>query len=115
MSDQLAESSKELEMELREELDMALAAAQDAQRQRDAALETLSDREMTIVKFRELTQKLQEQCLELQNRLQSTESTKTAAKGTGEEGYNYTRSLAKAKLVPGTFARNFVFESGWSL
>ncbi|XP_058802610.1 dynactin subunit 1-like isoform X2 [Phymastichus coffea] len=85
MSDQLAESSKELEMELREELDMALAAARDAQRQRDAALETLSDREMTITKFRQLTQKLQEQCLELQNRLQSTESTKTAAKGTEQQ------------------------------
>lgn len=81
MSDQLAESSKELELELREELDMSLSAARDAQRQRDAALETLSDREMTITKFRQLTQKLQEQCLELQNRLQSTESTKTAAKG----------------------------------
>jgi dynactin 1 len=81
MSDQLAESSKELEMELREELDMALGAARDAQRQRDAALETLSDREMTITKFRELTQKLQEQCLDLQNRLQSSDSTRTVAKG----------------------------------
>ncbi|XP_008207365.1 dynactin subunit 1 isoform X4 [Nasonia vitripennis] len=85
MSDQLAESSKELEMELREELDMALAAARDAQRQRDAALETLSDREMTITKFRELTQKLQEQCLELQQRLQSSESTNAAAKGAGQQ------------------------------
>lgn len=60
---------------------MALGVARDAQRQRDAALETLSDREMTITKFRELTQKLQEQCLELQNRLQSSESTNTAVKG----------------------------------
>ncbi|KAJ8686968.1 hypothetical protein QAD02_022762 [Eretmocerus hayati] len=85
MSDQLAESSRELELELREELDMALAAARETQRQRDAALETLSDREMTITKFRELTQKLQEQCVALQNRLESSETTKTAAKGTEQQ------------------------------
>ena len=85
MSDQLAESSKELEMELREELDMALSAAREAQRQRDAALETLTDRELTITKFRELTQKLQVQCVELDEKLQSSESTKTAAKGTGQQ------------------------------
>ncbi|XP_011298057.1 dynactin subunit 1 isoform X2 [Fopius arisanus] len=77
MSDQLAESSKELELELREELDMALAASRDAQRHKDAALETLADREMTITKFRELTMQLQEQCLQLQNRVQSTESSQS--------------------------------------
>lgn len=81
MSDQLAESSKELELELREELDMALGTGREAKRQRDAALETLADRELTITKFRELTRKLQEQCVELQNRLESSESTKGAAKG----------------------------------
>lgn len=77
MSDQLAESSKELELELREELDMALAGSRDAQRHRDAALETLADREMTITKFRELTIQLQDQCLQLQNRVQSTESSQS--------------------------------------
>jgi len=81
MSDQLAESSKELELELREELDLALGAARDAQRHRDAALETLADRELTITKFRELTHQLQEQCLQLQQRVQSTESTKTNVRG----------------------------------
>lgn len=81
MSDQLAESSKELELELREELDLALGAARDAQRHRDAALETLADRELTITKFRELTHQLQEQYLQLQQRVQSTESTKTNIRG----------------------------------
>lgn len=81
MSDQLAESSKELELELREELDLALGAARDAQRHRDAALETLADRELTITKFRELTHQLQEQCLQLQHRVQSTESTKSNVRG----------------------------------
>ncbi|XP_017892569.1 dynactin subunit 1 isoform X2 [Ceratina calcarata] len=75
MSDQLAESSKELELELREELDLALGAARDAYRHRDAAMETLADRELTITKFRELTRQLQEQCMQLQQRVQSTESS----------------------------------------
>lgn len=81
MSDQLAESSKELELELREELDLALGSARDAQRHRDAALETLADRELTIAKFRELTNRLQEQYLQLQNRMQSTESVYSGARG----------------------------------
>ncbi|XP_043274980.1 dynactin subunit 1 isoform X2 [Venturia canescens] len=85
MSDQLAESSKELELELREELDLALGSARDAQRHRDAALETLADRESTITKFRELTIQLQEQCLQLQTRVQSTETTKTGERGAEQQ------------------------------
>ncbi|XP_046435781.1 dynactin subunit 1 isoform X1 [Neodiprion fabricii] len=85
MSDQLAESSKELELELREELDLAVGATRDAQRHRDAALETLADRELTITKFRDLTQQLQEQCLQLQQRLQTTESTKSGTRGAEQQ------------------------------
>lgn len=85
MSDQLAESSKELELELREELDLALGSARDAQRHRDAALETLADRELTIAKFRELTGQLQDQCLQLQNRVQTTESTQSGSRGADQQ------------------------------
>ncbi|XP_017758177.1 PREDICTED: dynactin subunit 1 isoform X2 [Eufriesea mexicana] len=85
MSDQLAESSKELELELREELDLALGAARDAYQHRDAALETLADRELTITKFRELTHQLQEQCLQLQQRVQSTETSKFGIAGTEQQ------------------------------
>lgn len=81
MSDQLAESAKEQELELREDLDLALGTARDAKRHRDAALETLADRELTIAKFRELTHQLQEQCMQLQQRVQSTESIKTNVRG----------------------------------
>ncbi|XP_076758439.1 dynactin subunit 1 isoform X2 [Xylocopa sonorina] len=85
MSDQLAESSKELELELREELDVALGAARDAYRHRDAALETLADRELTITKFRELTHQLQDQCLQLQQRVQSTETSKFGMGGAEQQ------------------------------
>ncbi|XP_023289847.1 dynactin subunit 1 isoform X2 [Orussus abietinus] len=85
MSDELAESSKELESELREELDLAVGATRDALRHRDAALETLADRELTITKFRELTHQLQEQCLQLQQQLRSTETAKTGTKGAEQQ------------------------------
>ncbi|XP_033327660.1 dynactin subunit 1 isoform X2 [Megalopta genalis] len=85
MSDQLAESSKELELELREELDMALGSARDAYRHRDAAMETLADRELTITKFRELTHQLQEQCMQLQQRVQSTETSKPGMGGAEQQ------------------------------
>ncbi|KAI4502462.1 hypothetical protein M0802_002374 [Mischocyttarus mexicanus] len=85
MSDELAESSKELELELREELDLALGSARDAHRHRDAALETLADRELTITKFRELTHQLQEQCLQLEQRVQTTESTKSITRGAEQQ------------------------------
>ncbi|XP_031847377.1 dynactin subunit 1 isoform X2 [Nomia melanderi] len=85
MSDQLAESSKELELELREELDLALGAARDAYRHRDAALETLADRELTITKFRDLTHQLQDQCLQLQQRVQSTETSKPGIGGAEQQ------------------------------
>lgn len=100
MSDQLAESSKEIELELREELDLALGAARDAQRHRDAALETLADRELTIAKFRELTRQLQEQCLQLQQRVQSTESTKGNVRGEKYSYYNISLSKRFGEPFP---------------
>lgn len=74
MNDQLVESNAELEAELREELDMSQAATRQALRDRDAALETIADREATINKFRELVHKLQEQSLDLQHRLEKETS-----------------------------------------
>ncbi|KAK9712383.1 Dynein associated protein [Popillia japonica] len=74
MNDQLVESNAELELDLREELDMAHGATREALRERDAALETVADREGTINKFRELVHKLQEQSLDLQQRLEKETS-----------------------------------------
>uniref|UniRef100_A0A182STP0 Dynein associated protein domain-containing protein n=1 Tax=Anopheles maculatus TaxID=74869 RepID=A0A182STP0_9DIPT len=73
--EQLVESNHELEMDMREELDLAHAAKREALREKDAALETIVDRDQTILKFRELVQRLNEQCQELRERL-NQESTK---------------------------------------
>ncbi|KAF7279198.1 hypothetical protein GWI33_007604 [Rhynchophorus ferrugineus] len=74
MNDQLVESNIELEADLREELDMAMAATREALRERDAAMETIADRESTINKFRSLVQQLQEQSLNLQGQLEKETS-----------------------------------------
>nr|XP_014088318.2 dynactin subunit 1 [Bactrocera oleae]XP_036216315.1 dynactin subunit 1 [Bactrocera oleae]XP_036216317.1 dynactin subunit 1 [Bactrocera oleae] len=66
--EQLVESNHELEMDLREELDLLSAARKEALRERDAAIETIYDRDQTITKFRELVQKLNEQLLDLRDR-----------------------------------------------
>ncbi|CAK1556045.1 unnamed protein product [Leptosia nina] len=69
--EQLVESNRELEMDLREELEMAHAATREAAREREAALETILDRDSTIVKFRELVQRMTEQYNEMRNQLDS--------------------------------------------
>lgn len=59
--EQLIESNHDLEMDLREELDIAHAAKKETLRERDAAIETIYDRDQTINKFRELVLKLNEE------------------------------------------------------
>lgn len=79
MNDQLVESNAETEQELREELDMAHANIRKAWRDRDAALEIIADRDNTISKFRDLVQKLQEQSLDLKQRLESESNKPVSA------------------------------------
>ena len=70
MNEELQENAREMELELREELDMAQSKTREALRVRDALQEMASDREQTILKFRDLVQKLQEQNQELRNSLE---------------------------------------------
>ncbi|CAH2062374.1 unnamed protein product, partial [Iphiclides podalirius] len=69
--EQLVESNRDLEMDLREELEMAHAATREAVREREAAMETIMDRDATIVKFRELVHRMTEQHNELRTQLES--------------------------------------------
>ncbi|XP_068625835.1 dynactin subunit 1 [Battus philenor] len=73
--EQLVESNRELEMDLREELEMAHAATRESVREREAALETIMDRDATIVKFRELVHKMTEQYNELRAQLDSKQES----------------------------------------
>ncbi|XP_042867882.1 dynactin subunit 1-like isoform X3 [Penaeus japonicus] len=70
MNDQLQENARELELELREELDMANGKIREVMREREASNEIIVDQEATIKKFRELVQKQQEQNIELRQALE---------------------------------------------
>ena len=52
-NEELQESAREIELQLREDVDMANARALEAQRRLDAVKESISDYEDTINKFRE--------------------------------------------------------------
>lgn len=76
--EQLVESNHELELDLREELDMAHGVKREAIREKEAALETVLDRDQTILKFRELVQRLNEQCQDLRDKVNKDSSTVTS-------------------------------------
>ena len=59
MNDELQETAREQELDLREEVDLATARATEARRQMDAMQESIADYEHTIGKFRELVAQLQ--------------------------------------------------------
>lgn len=97
--EQLVESNHELELDLREELDMANAAKKDVLRERDAAIETIYDRDQTITKFRELVQKLNEQLIELRERSSSNEqkSLQDPSLKLATETIDYKQMFAESK------------------
>ncbi|KAK3872406.1 hypothetical protein Pcinc_022506 [Petrolisthes cinctipes] len=70
MNDQLQENARELELELREELDMANARIREVLREFEAANEVIVDQDTTIKKFRDLVQRQQEQNIDLRRSLE---------------------------------------------
>lgn len=94
--EQLVEQNHELELDLREELDMAHAAKREAVREKDAALETVLDRDQTILKFRELVQRLNDQVQDLREKLNSESTTSTREHGISEIDFKQMFADAKA-------------------
>ncbi|XP_062371712.1 dynactin subunit 1a isoform X2 [Sardina pilchardus] len=72
MNDELQENSRETELELREQLDLAGARVREAHKRVDAAQETVADYQQTINKYRDLTTHLQEVNRELTNQQNAT-------------------------------------------
>ncbi|XP_017488856.1 PREDICTED: dynactin subunit 1 [Rhagoletis zephyria] len=99
--EQLVESNHELEMDLREELDLMSAARKEALRERDAAIETIYDRDQTINKFRELVQKLNEQLLDLRDRTTNNDPKSLQDSNSGvkiaSETIDYKQMFAESK------------------
>ncbi|XP_030384605.1 dynactin subunit 1 [Scaptodrosophila lebanonensis] len=61
IQEQLIESNQELETDLRDEIDKLSCQLKSKEREKNAAMESLYDRDLTIIKFRELVRQLQEQ------------------------------------------------------
>uniref|UniRef100_A0A1B6KU69 Dynactin subunit 1 n=1 Tax=Graphocephala atropunctata TaxID=36148 RepID=A0A1B6KU69_9HEMI len=97
VNDQLQEDSRDLEMDLREESDLAHAATREALRQKEAILESLADRELTIVKFRELVNKLQEQNQDLRLQLEKESSNKSSVAQVLPEMLDFKKMFAESK------------------
>lgn len=70
MNEELQETARETELELREELDMMRGRLQEVMKERDAGQEVVADRNATIEKFREVVQQLQESNTQLRDSLQ---------------------------------------------
>ena len=97
--EQLIESNHDLEMDLREELDLAQAAKKEVLRERDAAIETIYDRDQTITKFRELVQKLNEQLIELRDKATASNDPKSLqdTQMISNETVDYKQMFAESK------------------
>ena len=71
MDEELQENARELELELREDLDLSNGKIRELERSREVAQEVISDHEATISKFRDLVHKVQDQNAELRNTLEN--------------------------------------------
>uniref|UniRef100_A0A1B6C177 Dynactin subunit 1 n=1 Tax=Clastoptera arizonana TaxID=38151 RepID=A0A1B6C177_9HEMI len=97
LNDQLQEGFRELEVDLREEVDMANAATRQASREKEAVLESLADRELTILRFRELVHKLQTQLSEMELQLEKESSNKATVASIIPEMLDFKKMFAETK------------------
>merc|ERR1719341_3095900 len=74
INEQLHENAREVELELREEIDMHQAKIRELQRDKEANLEVILDHENTINKFRSFVQQVQDQNRELKDALEKETS-----------------------------------------
>ena len=70
MDEELQEDAREIELELREDLDLANGKIRELERTRDITKDVIADHETTINKFRDLVHKVQEQNAELRSTLE---------------------------------------------
>lgn len=72
MNDELQESARETELELREQVEMSHMAVRNAEKRVEAAEETVADYQQTIKKYRELTAHLQEVNMQLMSQQEAS-------------------------------------------
>lgn len=94
LNEELQENAREVELQMREDLDIAQGKIRETIRARDAAYEIISDHEKTIKSFREHVKKVQEQNLDLRAALEK-ETNKPVS--TPAEMINFKLMFAETK------------------
>lgn len=104
IQEQLIESNQELESDLRDEIDKLSAQLKSLEQQKNAALESLYDRDVTILKFRDLVRQLQEQLqlktdggnLSIEDFSSANESQQEETSQQSQADYQHIFSVSKA-------------------
>ncbi|XP_034657099.1 dynactin subunit 1 [Drosophila subobscura] len=103
IQEQLIESNQELETDLREEIDKLGGQVKILDQQKHAAMESLYDRDVTIMKFRDLVRQLQEQLqlradgtLSIDDFSSANESQQEEASNQSQNDYQHIFSVSKA-------------------
>ncbi|XP_073970364.1 dynactin subunit 1-like isoform X3 [Rhodnius prolixus] len=97
VNDLLQEGFKEQEQDLRQELDAKNLQVWEAQRKTESVLESLADRELTIVKFRELVHRIQEENQELRSQLEISSKTSSLSTSVIPEMLDFKKMFAETK------------------
>ncbi|KAH8259570.1 hypothetical protein KR026_006782, partial [Drosophila bipectinata] len=103
IQEQLIESNQELETDLREEIDKLSGQVKILEQQKNAAIESLYDRDVTIMKFRDLVRQLQEQLqlradgtLSIEDFSSANESQQEETSNQSQTDYQHIFSVSKA-------------------
>ena len=98
INEQLQENAREVELELREEIDMHQGKIRELQRDKEASLELILDHEGTINKFRLYAQQLQEQNKDLKSALEKeTSKPVSGTMGVSHEMIDFKKMFAETK------------------
>ena len=94
LNEELQENAREVELQLREDVDHAVMKTREVERERDAAHEIIADHQSTIGKFRDLVAKVQEQNMDLRAALEK-ETNKPVS--TPAEMIDFKKMFAESK------------------
>ncbi len=95
LNEELQENAREVELQIREDLDIAQGKIREVERARDAAHEIIADHQATITKFRDLVAKVQEQNLDLRSELEK--ETNKPVSATPAEMIDFKKMFAESK------------------
>merc|ERR1719481_1699428 len=98
INEEMQENAREIELELREEIDLNQAKIREIQRDKEAALEVILDHENTINKFRTFVQQVQDQNRDLKEALEKeTSKPVSGTTGVSHEMLDFKKMFAETK------------------